>query len=306
MKAASLHRIALVAALLTYALLALGGLVTSRDAGMIFADWPLSNGSLNPDGWLSNADKFSEHGHRILGALVGMATILLAVQLTRRDARRWMKVTGWVAVVSVTAQGVLGGIRVTEASTFLALFHGCTGQLFFCLMIALAYFTSKDGREKPEEGSDTRAVFAVAIGAAIATLIQIVLGARVRHIHGPLNNHLLGGVIVSGSVLWMTTLILLRHRNRPALVRPALVILTLLVAQVALGVGTAVVLSPDARTYEVTFWQITSPSLHQALGALLLALEVRLALRAWRRCIPEPVPVRSPRPEMHARREVMA
>jgi len=286
MTAATLHRTAIVAAVLTYALLALGGLVTSRDAGMIFPDWPLSNGSLNPDGWLTNADKFSEHGHRILGALVGMATIALAVLLTLRDKRRWLKVLGWVAVVFVSAQGVLGGIRVTEISTFLALFHGCTGQLFFCLMVALAYFTSRDGREQPESGSDTRAVVAVAVGAALATLIQIVLGARVRHIHGPINDHLLGGLIVSGSVLWLITIVLFRHRDRPALVRPVLALGALLLMQVALGLGTADVLAPGSRRYDITIWQIALPSLHQALGALLLALEVRIALRAWRRRVP--------------------
>ena len=147
MRGATLHRVALVAAILTYALLALGGVVTSRDAGMIYPDWPLSNGSINPDGWLSNADKFSEHGHRILATLVGMATIALAVLIQRRDPRRWMRVLGWFALASVIAQGVLGGARVWEVNTFLALFHGCTGQIFFCLMVALAYFTSRDGRD---------------------------------------------------------------------------------------------------------------------------------------------------------------
>jgi len=303
--AATLHRTALVAAILTYALLALGGLVTSRDAGMIFPDWPLSNGSINPDGWLSNADKFSEHGHRILGALVGMATIALAVLLTLRDPRSWMKILGWVAVVSVTAQGILGGIRVTEISTFLAMFHGCTGQMFFGLVVALAYFTSRDGREPPERGSDTRAAFAVAAGAAFATLAQIVLGARVRHINGPLNNHLYGALIVTGCALVLVTLILLRNRDRRALVTPALVMFGVLLVQVVLGLATAVVLSPGSRTYDVTFWQIASPSLHQAVGALLLALQIRIALRAWRRRAP--VALDAPaRPVPPARQEVMA
>jgi len=302
--AATLHRTALVAAVLTYALLALGGLVTSRDAGMIFPDWPLSNGSLNPDGWLSNADKFSEHGHRILGALVGMATIGLAVLLTRRDPRRWMKVLGWVAVVFVCGQGLLGGIRVTKSQTLFAMFHGCTGQVFFALMVALAYFTSRDGRERPERGSDTRAVFAMAAGAAFATLGQIVLGARVRHINGPLNNHLYGALVVTGCALLLLTLILLRHRDRPALVRPALAMFGVLLAQVALGLGTADVIAPGSRTYQITFWQITLPSMHQAIGALLLAMQVRIALRAWRRRAPEPV--EAPRPVAPAREEVMA
>jgi cytochrome c oxidase assembly protein subunit 15 len=281
--------VALIAAILTYALLALGGVVTSRDAGMIFPDWPLSNGSINPDGWLSNADKFSEHGHRILGALVGMATIALAVLIQRHDPRRWMKVLGWFALASVIAQGILGGARVWETDTFLALFHGCTGQIYFCLMVALAYFLSRDGRETPRPGADTTLVFAAAAGAAIATLYQIVLGAQVRHIRGPINDHLLGAVIVTGSVLLLVTLVFLRHGGRPRLVRPALLLIGLLVAQVVLGFSTASVLSPDNRTWDVTFAQIAMPSLHQAIGALLLAVEVKIALVAWRRRVPQSI-----------------
>ena len=293
-KRRSVHRMALVAAVLTYALLAMGGLVTSRDAGMIFPDWPLSNSSLNPPGWLSDADKFSEHGHRILGALVGMATVALAVLIQMRDKRRWMRVLGWTAVGSVIAQGVLGGIRVTEINTFLALFHGCTGQMFFGLMVALAYLSSRDANEKPEqcppEGRDTRVLFAASCGAAIATLMQIVVGARLRHIYGPLNDHLLGAVVVTGSVLMLVSLVVLRHRGRRALMAPALGIFALLIVQVLLGFFTAALIAPGSRTYNPTFWQVATPSIHQAIGALLFAAEIRLALRAYHRIIPEPVP----------------
>jgi len=281
---------ALVAAVLTYALLALGGLVTSRDAGMIFNDYPLSNGSLNPDGWLSNADKFSEHGHRLLGTLVGTASIVLAIMIHRSDTRTWMKWLAWFAVVFVTAQGLLGGFRVWRVNTFMALMHGCTGQIFFGLTVALAYLTSRDAREKPEQGRDTRLLVAVGCGAAVATLMQTILGARVRHIHGPINDHLLGAVVVTGAVIWLVSIVVVLHPRRRALMVPAMIVLGLFLVQVTLGFATAIVLSPDNRTDVVTMWQIANPSVHQAVGALLLAAEVWLTLRALRRR----EPVRSP------------
>ena len=83
----------------------------------------------------------------------------------------------------------------------------------------------------------------------------------------------------------LITLVLLRHRDRPALTRPALLMFVVFLGQIALGFSTAAVLSPDSRTYDVTFWQITAPSLHQAIGALLFALQIRIALIAWRRRI---------------------
>jgi cytochrome c oxidase assembly protein subunit 15 len=59
-----LDRLALAAAVATFFLLTIGGFVTSLDAGMVFLDWPLSNGSINPDGWLFDPKTATEHGHR--------------------------------------------------------------------------------------------------------------------------------------------------------------------------------------------------------------------------------------------------
>ena len=44
-----------------FALVMLGAYTTSIGAGMAFPDWPLSNGSLNPKGWLTDNAMFSEH-----------------------------------------------------------------------------------------------------------------------------------------------------------------------------------------------------------------------------------------------------
>ena len=48
-------------------LLYAGGMTTSIKAGMAFLDWPLSNGSVNPAGWLTESDKMAENSHRLLG-----------------------------------------------------------------------------------------------------------------------------------------------------------------------------------------------------------------------------------------------
>ena len=67
------HRWAWLLACATFPLIWVGGLVTTTDAGMAFRDWMTSDGTffLFYD-WLSSAgDKFVEHGHRLLGALVG-------------------------------------------------------------------------------------------------------------------------------------------------------------------------------------------------------------------------------------------
>ena len=276
----TLHRFAVLAALLTLLLLSWGGVVTSRDAGMVFEDWPLSEGSLNPDGWVTNADKRAEHGHRILGSLVGLATIVLAFWLQKRETRRFMRVLGWVALVFVSLQGLLGGLRVTEDDGLLALIHGCTGQLYFGLMVALAYLTSKDGREAPEGGSDVRFFFGCCVAVTLTVFAQVILGAQLRHNGGPLNTHLLGAALVSISVFWVVTVALLRHGDRPALRRTASLLAGMLLAQVALGFISAQALVAS-REYDLA--RVMLPTTHQSLGAVMLATCIVLTLRTFRR-----------------------
>ncbi len=63
--------------LLVFCLIFIGALVTSWQAGMAVPDWPLSFGSLNPDGWWGNLPVRLEHGHRLVAALVGLVTGVL-------------------------------------------------------------------------------------------------------------------------------------------------------------------------------------------------------------------------------------
>ena len=69
-----------------FVLVTLGALTTTIGAGMAFSDWPLSNGSVNPDGWLVNPDMFAEHSHRLSGMIMGFITIALATLAATKPA----------------------------------------------------------------------------------------------------------------------------------------------------------------------------------------------------------------------------
>src|SRR5450432_2999015 len=77
MQSASLYRFSLLTAFAAFVLILIGSLVTTNGAGMAFPDWPLSNGSLNPSGWLTNLSMLLEHGHRLTA---GFVATLVAVQ----------------------------------------------------------------------------------------------------------------------------------------------------------------------------------------------------------------------------------
>ena len=108
-----LHRFAVLTALATLALIGIGGLVTSHEAGMSVPDWPTSYGynmfffPLNK--WWHGGNIFYEHSHRLFASGVGFLTTILMVWLWMKEPRKWMKWLGVAAFLAVVLQGVLGG-----------------------------------------------------------------------------------------------------------------------------------------------------------------------------------------------------
>src|SRR5262245_9405091 len=90
------HRWAVLLVCATFPLIWCGGLVTTYDAGMAVKDWPNTYGYnlfLYPwQTWIFGPwDLFIEHGHRLLGALVGLLAIGLTISVFRCDPRPWMR-----------------------------------------------------------------------------------------------------------------------------------------------------------------------------------------------------------------------
>lgn len=66
-----------------FVLIMLGGHTTTTGAGMAFPDWPLSHGSVNPDGWWENFMQRLEHGHRLMAETVGLLIGVLCAWVWR-------------------------------------------------------------------------------------------------------------------------------------------------------------------------------------------------------------------------------
>lgn len=52
-----------------------GAAVTTEDVGLSVPDWPLCYGRLNPEGWYQIPALLLEHGHRWIGATIGMLVL---------------------------------------------------------------------------------------------------------------------------------------------------------------------------------------------------------------------------------------
>ena len=175
-----MHRFAVITACAAFGLIIAGGLVTSTDSGLAVPDWPLSYGQIMPP---MVGGIFYEHGHRMMATFVGLLTTILAFWIWRSEERGWVKALGWVALIAVVVQGVLGGLTVLYLlPTPISVAHATLAQSFFCLTIVIALVTSPFWRqyragELPTIGKVRR--WTVAASAAI--FLQLILGALIRH-----------------------------------------------------------------------------------------------------------------------------
>jgi cytochrome c oxidase assembly protein subunit 15 len=299
------HRAAWLAAAFTLPLLFLGGTVTSFGVGLAVPDWPTTFG-INMflyNFWNDSFGVKVEHSHRLYGAAVGLATIALALMLFARERRRYVKWLGVVTLMAVVAQGVMGGLRVNQISTTLAAIHGCFGQAFFGLMVALAVLTGRVWHDAGPARPDPAGLRAWAFVALAMVYAQIVAGAWFRHFKTPvaLWSHAALAVVVLG-VSHATAARVRRHRTEARALWPsALALAVTATLQVGLGLLALWLMLPlggNPRT--PTLWQAMTRTAHQTDGALLLAATVVLALRAVRHLGPdaetEPVSKTDPAP----------
>jgi cytochrome c oxidase assembly protein subunit 15 len=292
-----LHRFAQLVVAGTVFLILAGSLVTSTGSGLAVPDWPTTYGwnmfTFPPSKWVGGI--FYEHGHRLIASAIGFLTIGLAVWLWRADPRRWMKRLGAVALGAVIVQGLLGGITVLYfLPTAVSTAHAGLAQIFFCLTVAIAIFTSP-GWIAGRDCVDDRMLRRVATATTLLIYTQIIVGAAMRHSGAGLAipdfplmfggllpdrwspaiavhfTHRVGALIVTAAIIATAAHVRYHHRERRSLMRPARLLVALVAVQVTLGALTV-----------LTARDIWINSAHVVCGAAVLAASLVLTLRSWR------------------------
>jgi cytochrome c oxidase assembly protein subunit 15 len=172
-----------------FILLISGGLVTSKGVGMTVPDWPNSYGynmfTFPISRWVGGI--FYEHVHRLIASGVGLLTVMLAVLLWFGEPRKWVRVLGYVAVVAVIVQGILGGLRVTLIKDEIGIFHGMFAQAYISLLVVIAVALS---RAFATGGARWRwhapGLLRWAIVLTVLIYLQLAIGATMRHEHAGL------------------------------------------------------------------------------------------------------------------------
>jgi len=279
-------RLAALTAATTLILILMGGLVTNTGSALAVPDWPTTFGQnmfLFP--WEKMVGGvFYEHTHRLLGSLVGLLTVGLAVLLWRTDSRRSVRILGFVAVLAVIFQGVLGGMRVVLLENGLALIHGCFAQAFLALIVTLAVVTSRFWHAAADEPpivatSKLRTLVRVLVPLVYA---QLVFGAILTHTGQRLDAHLLFAGMVTLGVALLVTQVFSQEAQRSALRRPAVVLVALVGMQLSLGLA--------AYLWRFTTMSAEVPgevglailAAHRLTGTAIWATSILLCLRVLR------------------------
>ena len=290
-----LHRYAKFVSAATVLLIVAGGLVTSTGSGLAVPDWPTSYGWNMFTFPMKHmvGGIFYEHGHRLIASGVGFLTIILALWIWKVEPRRWMRVLGFTALAAVCVQGLLGGITVlyflpTPVSTA----HAGLAQIFFCLTIAIALFTSRGWTQPANDPADDRTLRRVATTTTGFVYLQIIVGATMRHSDAGLAipdfplvfgglvppqwtaqiavhyAHRVGALLVTLAIAATVGHVLYHHPRRAELRRPALTLACLVLTQVTLG---AFVIWSQKN--------VAINTAHVVVGALTLATSLVLTLR---------------------------
>ncbi len=295
--------LAAITAVATFLLLVAGGIVTSNEAGLAVVDWPNSYGYnmfLYPLSRMTGGIYY-EHVHRLLGSLVGLTTLVLAVHLQWSEPRHWVRRFALLTLVAVVLQGILGGLRVTGRFTLstdpletapnliLAIVHGVLGQVCFGMVVSLAVFTSRRWRSDepvvllPAAAADR----ALGILLVVMLVIQLVLGAILRHLTGGLLVHITMAVPVILCTVAVGVRVWAHYQDRAILRRLSNALLVLITAQVALGLAALMATGSERTGAAPPPADIVLTTAHQACGALLLTCSVALMLWLHRFVTPE-------------------
>ena len=218
------HRIAVILACATFPLLFIGGLVTSKGAGLAVPDWPTTFGYnmfLYP--WSKMVGNiFYEHSHRLVASSVGLLAVALAVTLWVRETRNWLRWLGIVALALVIVQGVIGGLRVILLEQTLAIIHAAFAQAFFGVTVSLAVFTSRGwSKSQAQTLTDGARLRRLCVSTTAVIYIQSVFGAILRHTGERLDAHLFFAAVVALHVALIANRIMRSHSHQLTLARPA-------------------------------------------------------------------------------------
>jgi hypothetical protein len=255
---------AIFASLLSFLLLATGGLATTA------ASLPVPEGVL-----------YYALLHRHAGEYVGAVSVALFAWIAfTKPALR--KLSGALCLGTV-AQGALGAVPLSNAT---AMVHACLGQLLaagaVALMLAATASYSQPPRIIQDYGWPSLRSLSILLPGLIA--VQVGLGAAFRHGLLGLMPHVIGAMLVSIFILIVGSFVLQQCKDHPPLSGAARTLMVVTFVQVFLGLAVFTVRSmPRQETGAI----LVAATAHVVTGAAVLAASVVLGMQIRRNVVPK-------------------
>jgi heme a synthase len=292
------HAFAVFTACATLVVITAGALVTSNDAGLSVPDWPTSFGYLVKVPRFVGGVRY-EWSHRMVAGSLLTLTLAIAVWTLLVERRRWLRWLAAAAFGTVILQATLGGMTVLFFQPpWLSTAHATVAQTFFCIAVSIALFTGRKWvEEEPRVQFDSRrpSLFMLTLLSILILYVQLVLGGMFRHHGMSWWPHVINAALVAIVLGWTAIRAISVYSNIDAVRRPAIIMLSLLIAQICLGFAafvTRIAWGRDAAQPELPM--VAATVSHVAVGALLLATAVVLAIQTWRH-VPVALAERVPR-----------
>ncbi len=174
---------ALLAALSTWTLVAVGGIVRVTESGLGCPHWPLCTARAVP---LDEQASMIEYSHRAVVALVSVLVVLVAAWAWRgyRD-RPDIVYPATTAVILVPMQAVLGAVAVwLELPGWVVAFHFVVGLLFFATVVLTASAAWRRSYRPATRDFTRLAWSSVLVGLALVSVGAAVVAVEADHACG--------------------------------------------------------------------------------------------------------------------------
>lgn len=282
-KGAAVRVLALAVMIATFLLIITGGNVTTMGSELPEGVWLTRAVAFDPEKWTGIPLVRDDRAHVVVGVTVWLLVTLLAVAVFRSRSAGAVRVLVVVAWVGVGLQAGLGWLRVSEMSQPLAIVHACVAHAFFCLTVALVNLTgSRAARPSATLDAAAQTGLRRITGLVVLVLyVSAVLGAVLRHTQAvsAMVLHTGGAVAVSGVLCLLAHRVLTKGLGETELGRPLFALFGVFGAGVALGITSLLAVAAMETSVPQTRTQAYIPTVHVALGAIMLGIAVHMSLR---------------------------
>lgn len=174
--------LAFLTIILTYALIVFGGYVASSESGMgCGPEWPLCNGSVIP---VLQGETLIEFTHRVIGAILGVLTLVLVIRLLRHSKNGQVRTAAWGILFLLIIQILLGAVVVIlDLPAIVVTSHLLIAMIFLASLIWVLHHAGRietGGYAPVSKGKKQQGVIHFNI-LLIMVLFTLAIGAYIKH-----------------------------------------------------------------------------------------------------------------------------